>query len=196
MPLGLDPLYLFLIVGMASPGPNVILLATFGARFGFRATLSHMLGVVIGVSIIGAAAGLGIASILISFPELQLAARIGAAIWIVWMAWGLYRSEIHGSADDRARPFSLGEAVLFQWVNPKIWAVALAAMAGFSKGLTPVEEAVRLATAFGSVNLAVCILWTATGSYLRRFLTTPADWRVFMGTMAFCLAASAGMVFL
>jgi len=51
--MGIEPLYWFVFVGLFSPGPNVILLSTSGARFGARATWPHIAGVVIGVGIIG-----------------------------------------------------------------------------------------------------------------------------------------------
>ena len=191
-----DPLYLFLIVAMASPGPNVILLTTFGAKFGFRAAIAPMLGVVIGVGIIGAATGLGIGSLLNSVPELTIAAKVASASWILWMAWSLFNAERQQGQTRRFRPLTFVEAVLFQWVNPKIWAVALAAIAGFSKGLPPVDEAARLGIAFSSVNLFVCISWTAMGSLLGRFLSSEQTWRWFMAIMSFFLAASAAMVFM
>ena len=45
----IDPLYGFVFLGLFSPGPNVVLLTASGARFGFRASLPHLLGVVVGV---------------------------------------------------------------------------------------------------------------------------------------------------
>ncbi|REJ61826.1 MAG: LysE family translocator, partial [Proteobacteria bacterium] len=35
------PLFLFIFAGLFSPGPNVVMLTTSGARFGFRAILPH-----------------------------------------------------------------------------------------------------------------------------------------------------------
>ncbi len=189
-----DPLYAFLVVGMASPGPNVILLTTYGARLGFRASVPPMLGIVVGVGIIGAASGLGMGALLNSRPELTFVAKVAAAIWILWIAWSLFKSE-RGSEPSRFRTLSFAEAVLFQWVNPKLWAVALAATAGFSKGLPPVEEAMRLGFGFSGVNLLVCISWTATGAFLGQFLRSDASWRRFATFMALALAASAAMVF-
>ncbi len=195
-PFTLDPLYLFLLVAMASPGPNVILLTTYGARFGFRAAVAPMIGIVGGVGVIGAASGLGIGSLLNSVPELSLVAKVASASWILWMAWSLYNAERKQDRPRRIRPMTFAEAVLFQWVNPKIWAIALAATAGFSKGLQPIDEAARLGFAFSCVNLCVCISWTTAGSLLGQFLRSEQTWRWFMAIMAFFLAASAAMVFM
>jgi threonine/homoserine/homoserine lactone efflux protein len=123
----LDPLYPFVLLGLFSPGPNVILLTASGARFGFRATLPHVAGVVIGVGIVAGMTGLGIGAILVAQPTLQYALKIAAAAWIAWMAVALWRSSARQADDGRARPFTMIEAILFQWINPKLWAVALAA---------------------------------------------------------------------
>ena len=60
----LDPLYGFVFFGLFSPGPNVILLTSSGARFGVRRTLPHLFGVVLGVGITAGLTGLGIAALL------------------------------------------------------------------------------------------------------------------------------------
>lgn len=192
----MDPLYPFVFLGLFSPGPNVILLTASGARFGFRATLPHVFGVALGVGITAGLTGLGIAALLLAQPALALALKIAAAFWIGWMALSLWRSSASGGSSAGARPFTMVEAILFQWVNPKVWAVALAAASGYAAGLPPVEEAQRLALTFSGLNLFVCLFWSWAGSLLALLLTTPLAWRIFSRVMATGLAASAVMVFL
>ena len=192
----LDPLYLFVFAGLFSPGPNVILLTASGARFGFRRTMPHILGVAAGVGVTSGLTGLGIGALLLAGPGLTLMLKMAAVAWILRMAWGLLTASGRPQAEDRGRPFTFVEAVLFQWVNPKVWAVALAAASGYALGLAPHQEALRLATAFSGINLFVCLFWTAAGSLLAVLLNTPVAWRVFLRVMAAALAASAVMVFL
>ncbi len=85
--------------------------------------------------------------------------------------------------------------MLFQWVNPKVWAVALAASGGFALGLGPVQEALRLAIALSGINLFVCIFWVYSGELLARLLTSDRAWRTFRIVMATGLALSALAVF-
>ncbi|MGG7645082.1 LysE family translocator [Rhodovulum sp. YNF3179] len=194
--MGIDPLYLFVFAGLFSPGPNVILLTASGARFGFRRTLPHVAGVALGVGVIAAVAGLGVAALLLAAPGLKLALQLAAAGWILWMAWRLATAARRPRSARVDRPFTLVQAVLFQWVNPKVWAVALAASAGYPAGLSPEVEALRLAAAFSGINLFVCLFWSWAGSLLTYLLTTPRAWSIFMGVMAAALAGSAVMVFL
>ena len=192
----MDPLYTFVFLGLFSPGPNVIMLTASGARFGFRATLPHVAGVVLGVGVVAGLTGLGIGALVAAAPVLQTALKLAAALWIGWMAVSLWRSSSKGQGDARARPFTVTEGVLFQAVNAKLWAVALAAASGYGVGLGPWAEGVRLATAFSGLNLFVCLFWSFAGSLLALLLTTPKAWRLFARTMAVGLGASGAMVFL
>jgi threonine/homoserine/homoserine lactone efflux protein len=194
--MNFDPLYAFVFAGLFSPGPNVILLTTSGARFGFKRTLPHVLGVAFGVGITSALTGFGIGALLLAQPALTLILKCLAAAWILWMAWKLFRSTRGPQAQGRDRPFTFIEAVLFQWVNPKIWAIAMAASSGYAIGLPPMQEAFRLGSAFSGINLFVCLFWTFAGSLLAVLMTRPAWWRGFMTVMALALAGSAVMVFL
>jgi threonine/homoserine/homoserine lactone efflux protein len=190
-----DPLYIFVFAGLFSPGPNVILLLASGAQFGARATWAHILGVAAGVGIIGALVGFGIGAILLAKPEIALLLKLIAVLWIIYMAWGLWVKSgvLNKAASDK--PFTFVQAVLFQWVNPKIWAVAIAASAGYAIGLPPEKEALRLALIFTGINLFVCTFWTYTGQAIARFLKTVAAWSIFHKIMSILLALSALMIF-
>lgn len=189
------PLYAFVFFGLFSPGPNIILLTASGARFGFRATLPHLVGVALGVGVIAAVVAMGLGALLLALPALLFVLKIIAALWILWMAWGLWNSK-PGQAGDRDRPMRFHEAVLFQWVNPKIWAVALSAVTAHTIGLPPGLDALRHATAFSGINLCVCLFWTFAGTLLAQLLKSPAAWTVFARVMALALAVFSVMVFL
>ncbi|MEJ6396578.1 LysE family translocator [Yoonia sp. 208BN28-4] len=189
------PLLAFVFLGLFSPGPNVILLTASGARFGFVRTVPHVLGVAVGVGIIAGVTALGVGALLKAAPMLTLVLKVIACAWILRMAWNLWHADPAKQKNDRDRPFTFIEAVLFQWVNPKIWAVALSAMA-FVEGWSVLAQTGSLAGAFSGVNLFVCLFWTAAGAALSYLLTNPAAWRVFMRTMAVALAAFSVLVFL
>ncbi|MEJ6393184.1 LysE family translocator [Gymnodinialimonas sp. 2305UL16-5] len=191
-----DPLFVFVFVGLITPGPNVILITNSGARFGFVRSLPHVIGIVLGVGITAGLTGLGVGAVLHSMPGLEFALKLIAAGWILWMGWGLWQSSATGARETGDAPWGIPRAMLFQWVNPKVWAVAIAAASGFPGGLSPMGEAARLGLTFATTNLGVCLFWTVAGSLLALLLTTPEAWRVFARIMALALAASAIMVFL
>ena len=185
----------YVFFGLFSPGPNVVLLTASGARFGFGATVPHILGVALGVGVIAGLTGLGVGVVLLSLPWLTLTFKIIASLWILWMAWGLWRARPVTKRDTAARPFTFAEAVLFQAVNPKIWVVALGATA-YVTGMAPLSQAAWLALAFSGINLFVCLFWTWAGTLLSALLNSPQGWRVFMRVMAVALVGFSLAVFL
>ncbi len=191
----IDPLYGYVFFGLFTPGPNVILLTASGARFGLRASLPHLLGVVVGVGVTSGLTGLGIGAALAAAPMLRLVLQLASAAWILWMAYGLWRAQPKTGAEAE-RPMRFHEAVLFQWVNPKVWAVAMAAASGYGADLPPMWEALRLGSAFSGINFGVCLFWTTAGSLLTYLLTTPQAWRMFTRVMASVLAMFSVMIFL
>jgi hypothetical protein len=88
-----------------------------------------------------------------------------AAAWILDGLAALARKAGGRAQPDDAHGASCAQC-LFQWVNPKLWAITLAAASGYGLGLTPWEEAQRLAFAFSGINLFVCLFWAFTGALL------------------------------
>ena len=194
----MDSLWLmatYVFVGLFSPGPNVVLLTASGARFGFAATVPHILGVALGVGLIAGLTGLGVGVVLLTLPWLTFGLKIIASLWILWMAWGLWQARPVTRRDHTARPFTFMEAVLFQAVNPKIWVVAFGATV-YVMGLPVTAQAAWLAVAFSGINLFVCLFWTWAGTLLSKLLNTPSAWLVFMRIMAVALAVFSLAVFL
>ena len=184
----------FVFLGLFSPGPNVILLTTSGARFGFLATLPHLLGVALGVGFIAFFTGLGLAKLIEVFPILRNVLMTIASLWILCMAWKLWCAK-QVQAYDTDRPFTFIQAILFQWLNPKIWAIATSASVMITD-MSVIAQAATLAITFSATNLFVCLFWTYAGSLLKNILADAFKWRIFMRLMAVALAAFSGLVFL
>ncbi len=93
------------------------------------------------------------------------------------------------------RPLRIGRAILFHWVNPKVWAVAIAAASGHGAGLSHMAEAQRLARASSGLNLLVCLFRSFAGSLLALLLAGERAWTFSARVMAVGPGASAVMVF-
>ena len=180
--------------GLFSPGPNVILMTASGARFGFQRTIPHIIGVALGVGVIAAVTGIGIGALVAAQPGLRIVLKVIACLWILYMALNLWRAD-PAKSRDTDRPFTSIEALLFQWVNPKVWAVAMSATA-YVATLTPFQQAMALATTFSSINLGVCTFWAIAGSVLSYLLTNVVAWRIFMRVMALGLVGFSLLLFL
>ncbi|MEM7241663.1 MAG: LysE family translocator [Pseudomonadota bacterium] len=187
-------LAIFLFLGLFTPGPNVIMLFSSGARFGFRATVPHLLGVVVGVGILGFLVGLGIGSLIFALPSLETALRLIAFLWILWLAWGIWTSAAKSIDASDSRPMRFIEAILFQTVNPKFWSVALAG-AAYLIGRPALQQGLTLGGMAAAINLFVCLFWVICGHGLSRFLTASRARLYFYRIMAVLLAFSGLMVF-
>ena len=188
------PLLLFIFAELFSPGPNVVMLTTSGARFGFRATLPHLMGVPIGTGLLATASVLGVQSILFALPAIEFTIKLISAVWILWFSRKLINAS-RAKAQNSDRPFTFSQAILFQVVNPKVWAIVLAASAGFSNELNIWAEVARLFLGFSLINLFVCLFWTSAGHLLAGYLQRPVIWRIFMTVMAAMMASSTALIF-
>ena len=189
------PLLVFVLVGLFSPGPNVVMLTVSGARFGFRATIPHLLGVPFGTGLLAASSAFGLNVLLLTHPALNLFFQILAAVWILFLAWQIAFAGRSTRAEDSGVPFTFFQAILFQAVNPKLWAITFAASSGFSIGLTPHYEALRLFIVFTCINLCVCLFWTKFGHLLSDYLSSEKVWRIFMTVMATFMASTVFLIF-
>lgn len=189
------PLLLFVLFGLFSPGPNVVMLTASGARFGFSATIPHLFGVPFGTGLLAAGSAFGLSILLLTQPGLKLFFQTGAALWILWLAWQTAFAGRSTKAKDCGVPFTFFQAILFQAVNPKLWAITFAASAGFGIGLAPHYEALRLFAVFTGINLGVCLFWTTIGHLLSGYLRSEKVWRVFMSVMAIFMASTVFLIF-
>jgi threonine/homoserine/homoserine lactone efflux protein len=127
---------LFTFAGAVTPGPNNTISTLSGATFGFRKTLPQMLGVTVGYPLMLAGLGLGLGELFKYLPWLHGAMRYVGAAFLLYLAWKLVRANAPQAAGT-VNPVGFTEALLFQWLNPKAWSIALGALAAFTTpGLT------------------------------------------------------------
>lgn len=187
----LTGLSLFSIATSITPGPNNLMLLTSGANFGFRRTAPHALGIAAGFFILLFAVGLGLGSALTAFPGVHLALKILGGAYMLYLAWGVASSRSFGEKKGvGARPMTVFEAALFQWVNPKAWVMALTGMALFADPARPFWSMLIVCVVFAALNLPCVSVWAAFGVGLRRFLSGAARLKWFNVAMGALLAAS------
>jgi threonine/homoserine/homoserine lactone efflux protein len=123
-----------------SPGPDTILVASHGARGGFRAGLAAVGGIQAGMVWYAALFGLGLLRLLAAVPALFLAVKIAGAIYLAWLgAQLIWRAVTHKqSAQDPAHAPTLSkpfrQAFLTNILNPKVALFYLAALPQFASG--------------------------------------------------------------
>lgn len=133
--LRVEQLLAVIMFGLANgmtPGPNNTLLMISGATWGFRATLPHLLGVVVGFPVMVFIVGLGLGRVLSQWPILHIVLKVACCLWLLLLAYKLLRSASPGEARQvGAKPISFWNAAAFQWVNPKALVMAVSSAALF-----------------------------------------------------------------
>jgi threonine/homoserine/homoserine lactone efflux protein len=185
---------LFAFVTSITPGPNNIMLLASGARFGLRRTIPHMLGISIGFAVMVLLVGAGTMRLFEAMPVLAILLKLASLVFLGYLAVRLARAAPmvagNGEPGDRSEaPMSFLAAALFQWVNPKAWAMALSAVTLYAGEGGP-AALLLIAGLFMLVNLPSVSLWAYAGERLRIVLADPRRARAFNITMAILLIAS------
>lgn len=185
----------FAIAMSFTPGPNNLMLASAGVRFGFARTVPHQAGIVAGFAIMVFCIGFGIAALIAAVPPLYRAMRIAGIAYILWLAWTIATAAPGGDAGGKRRPMGFVGAAAFQWINPKAWIMTVTALATHTSARDgPAHQVLLLAAAFAVVGAASSATWAAFGQLIRRYLTSPGRQVAFARIMALLLVASIGPV--
>ena len=114
------------------------------------------------------------------------------------LARGFHDADLDISDDAVESILDLAEDVPYnvQRLAHEVWAVTLAASAGFGIGLPATGEALRLFAVFAGINLIVCLFWTTIGHVLSGVLQSDRVWRVFMTGMALVMASTVVLIFI
>ena len=206
---------LFMLVSSITPGPNNTMLMASGVHFGYRRTLAHLMGVQLGFGFMLIAVGLGLHAVLVQFPTFYNLVRFAGAAYMVWMAWSLASARPHVSApaalddglhsvqtpqtsqarpapgaQDEAKPLGFWGAVLFQWVNPKAWVMAVTIMSAYVPPGAGLLQIAPLGLMYVALGFPCSSVWVGFGSALRSYLQDPFRMRVFNCSMAAALLLS------
>lgn len=184
------PLLMFTFAYAITPGPNNVMLAASGATFGYRRSLPHMLDVCLGAALMLILVGCGLLSAFERLPYFHAALKYLGASYLVWLAWRIGCSHTVGSHGIPLKPLGFGQAMAFQWVNPKSWIMAVGIVATY----TPHEgffthlwlaAGLLIAVSFPSISA-----WTLLGRMVARALPSPAAIQRFNRSMAGLLLLS------
>ncbi|WP_417309604.1 LysE family translocator [Devosia sp.] len=178
-----------------TPGPNNLMLMASGARFGITRTLPHMFGIVFGFPLMVFVVGLGLGEVFTAFPWLKTVLKFVAAAYFLWLAWHLIGIKI-GDVDAKSRPLRFIQAALFQWVNPKAWAMAVSfTVLMVVPGDGKLVSLAMLTIACVLVGSVSAIAWLAGGSGIKALLERTGGER-YVGYVLAALMVVAVILFL
>lgn len=183
------PLIGFALATSITPGPNNMMLLASGVNFGIARSVPHMLGVSLGHGAMVVVMGLGLAALLAAMPEVMLALKLAAAVYVAWLAWKIAHASAPDGGNVGAKPLTALQAAAFQWVNPKALAMAITAVTVYA-GADGLANVLAVAAVFSLINLPSIALWCGAGNLLRGALQNPRALTVFNWSMAALLVVS------
>jgi threonine/homoserine/homoserine lactone efflux protein len=198
--LHVSPLVVLMFVASITPGPNNLMLMLAGTRFGFMQTVPHLLGVTTGTVLVICLTYCGLGALMLGHPRLVNVMTLACGAYLLWLASRLIRPEVVAQDDVRIaqseepvrRPMRAVEAILFQFVNPKVWTMALAATSIAARfPFSPAASIAVVATTTAVVNSPCIALWAAFGKVMRRRLDNARTRRWFDGSMAALVVVTA-----
>lgn len=82
----------------ATPGPNMIMVMSHSARFGFRAALATMAGCMTALLAMMSLSAAGLGALLQAFPSVFDALRWAGAAYLAYLGFKSWRAPVHGEA--------------------------------------------------------------------------------------------------
>ncbi|MGU9963095.1 MAG: LysE family translocator [Candidatus Halichondribacter symbioticus] len=167
----------FVIVSLWTPGPNNTLIALSAARFGFRRSLPHMVGVAFGFAIMSFLIAFGLGAIFQQSWVLREAVRWTGIVILLWLCWRIATASapnLDGKTDKK--PWGFLQAAAFQWINPKAWVMAISVTSQFVSPDAPLRSALVISGMFAVLGCGSSAGWGLFGSTIVRWLK--GDWQV------------------
>lgn len=185
-------LAMFAFVTSVTPGPNNIMLLASGAQFGFRRTLPHMLGIVLGVASLLLSTLMGLGALFTWYPPLYSVLKWVGCAYLLWLAWKIGSAPV-GNLETTvsSSPMNWWQALLFQYVNPKAWMMAIGCVSSFAiAGDLYVQSGFWMIVLFAVMGFPAISIWAWAGVSIRRWLTDQKRQRIFNFCMGVATAST------
>ena len=160
-----------------TPGPNMAWLALLAATEGRKKGYAAVAGVALGLAILGAAAGLGLAAVLQSSPVAYQTLRWAGIAYLAWLAYetwcGAEDVEDHGEAGSGLWQY-FTKGLITNLLNPKAALFYVAVLPGFLAPTAGMWDALSLSAVYvGVATMVHAGIVTAAGT-AQGWLSSPS----------------------
>ena len=185
-------IFMFSFATSMTPGPNNIMLLSSGLTFGYKRTIPHILGVVLGFPFMTICIGLGLGKVFELYPIIFTILKVIGILYLLWLAWHIANSKPKFKENDKdAKPLTFLPIILFQWVNPKNWIKIITAMSVY---VTSVDDALTQIIIIAVIFFITVVIsansWAMGGSVLKKFIKSEKGIQRFNVIMAILLVLS------
>lgn len=177
-----------------TPGANNLLSMSNAARVGFRKSIVFNYGITAGFAIVMTVCSVFTTTLYAMIPKVQLVIEILGAVYMLWLAWKIFKSGDDLSAEE-SNAIGFRTGMLLQFVNPKIYIYSITAMSVY---VLPVCSSIGWIAFFTLVLTVIgssgSFIWALCGSALCRFLSRHT--KIVNTVMALLLVYCAVSIFL
>ncbi|CAN7463440.1 LysE family translocator [Rhizobium sp. LjRoot258] len=168
-------------VGIATPGPTVLLAMTNGSRYGVRRAAAGMVGAVLSDFVLIGAVSIGLGALLAASEFWFSALKYVGAAYLAFLGIMMLRSKgtidaalKQGTAAATETPFSIGlKSFMVAVTNPKGYLFFSAFLPQFIDPTSPqAAQYAVLALAFASLDFTIMLAYAVFGAQAVRFLKT------------------------
>jgi threonine/homoserine/homoserine lactone efflux protein len=160
-----------------TPGPNMAYLAVLGASRGRLAGLSAVLGVALGLTVLGVAAGLGAGSLILNNRVAHEILRWAGALYLCWLAydsWKEARQPVTATPVGRSLSVQFRRGFVTNLLNPKAALFFITVVPEFIDGPAPsTRELIVLVSTYVAIATLVHGLIVLLAGTLQAFLAAP-----------------------
>lgn len=158
----------YAVITTATPGPNTLMSMSNAGRKGFRRALPFNFGIWAGFSVVMILCAVFCGTLSALIPRIRLPMTIAGALYMLYLAWNIFRRDSSMEAQGNQSGFLGGLAL--QFVNPKIYLYGILSMEVYilpyyqNQPLTLLGFALLLAL----IGFIFTLCWAAFGSVFRR----------------------------
>lgn len=187
---------IFALVTSITPGPNNLLLFSYGKNYGFKDSSKLMMGIFLGFFVLLYGSGYGIAEIITKNATIGLVLKIISSIWLFYLAIVLSKLDSDISIKSNSR-IGFYHGFFMQFVNPKAWIMAITGAGAFLPHFANIHISVFVfAITFGVIGVPCMILWISFGDFISTLLKSEKANKVLGYVLFVLMVICIGMVWI
>lgn len=181
-----------------TPGMCMTLAMTLGMSIGVRRTMWMMIGELLGVALVAIAAVLGVASIMLNYPQAFSILKWAGGAYLVFIGINMWRDKAKLNLADQqknkvSRKALFSQGLVTAIANPKGWAFMISLLPPFINIDYAIAPQLSILVAVILVSEFVCMMVYATGGKSLRLFLSRGDNIKWMNTIAGSLMILVGL---
>jgi threonine/homoserine/homoserine lactone efflux protein len=194
----------------ATPGPNNTIAFSSGLNYGFLPTMPYMLGTATGLPLMIVAVAWGLGEFFEVFPQFYRYLRYAGAAYILYLSWKIATAPLPSREENTKKSFEENQqrnqqgnkrcptfwnGILFQWMNPKAWILAMTGSATYIGADLPLTKLAFYCGTFAVLSFLSLVAWCLGGVFSGRLIRSPRIYGIINAAMGLILASSVVSLF-